>query len=526
LWASPRQGKEDSQCPKLWKDPPEFCRRLIERARAVVCWNGVSSVAGIRRKSNKPIASGRNRAVVDDGDDATSLLSKGSAPPSDISEEHLSMVLTDYAQRCEDHRRQISYYPKLVVALVGIIATSLLWVLDSEPRSASVWLLPIAVLVCEAVACFGVYVYWSSGLMRRYLTNIELGLARRVPKDLTIHSIDEDPEAELAAGFHYWTQVNPGLKSGKQIRYAVATLYVLLLASILVFMWLWGQTSPVYSTSTALTDSVQWLGLGLPVFSFGLFLWARFAILPQLKSFGSPMRFGFGNSALDGSATRQSALSPEEVAQLLIVDFEERNADYRAVIDNYPLFLTLAVTIAAGAVSLLLKGGSDWVYAFAPFFLLTIPYFLLQTYRQAKALRQYLVLLEQRLDGLVSSKADALHSSRRMRFLGGILESKRTGSVHEPVVFHIGFFRIVREHFWQRTRGSKVTLVNAGVAAAALSVYFVALAWMSHQAYLWMMKDAPTLAKFYGIGVTAILILLVANIALYFEASRVNDRSA
>lgn len=437
------------------------------------------------------------------------------APSSqDGVETFLQILLADYSERCQDYRRQVGYYPRIVFIITAVITTSLGWVFSSLSPDANLWLLPIAVLVCELALSGAVYVYWSSSLMRVYIVQTEHVLNRFGMTRAEVHPINAAASPKIALGFHYWLSKNLRLTRRRALRYAAMSVVGSVYFLVLAMMWITGSQHSFYTSHTALSRIITVAAIGIP-FAFllqfiRLFIRNRDACraLPDLGLVTE-------QPAPTSESEREATLSDLNYVLILTRDYQERNLDYRSRIDNYYPFLTLAVTVLTATFSLYLIGNNQWVFLLLPLVMATIPFFLIHTYRAAKPLKEYLARIEQELNRVASQVSPGTPDAHpETTHRSGFVRRQRRAAP----AFHIGFIGVVREVFWARTKGSAPAPHNFLTAALMIAGFFLLLAVFHYKAYAWLSQEHPAGLPYFWVSVVLTVLVLAADLVLYFEA--------
>jgi len=430
--------------------------------------------------------------------------------------DFLDVQLADYAERCEDYRRQCAYYPKIVFLLVAILSTTLGWMVGTGRPADYLWILPISVVVCEAVAVFSVFVFWSSRLMRDYIIEIERALNFLAVGKGKIHSTDEDREPEIAFGYHYWTTKNPLLKKRRGARKFASALLAAIFSFLLWRMWALGIDHRFYVEHRSAALVLGGAALFAPLFGIVGYLWARRNIAARHAS-QDPFAGEGDQAGFPATTGVPPSLSESDSLRILVADFEQRNDDFRRIADNYAPFLTLLLTVLAGSVSIYLPGGNEWVFAVAPVLLATIPFFIVTNYRALKPLKQYIMRLEEALDAASARGEGGAYRPHALPTRG----CGAGGEAPDAGGYRVGFFRVIREKYFQRADGSEAHAGSLAVAGPAILVFLLLLAISVARSYPWVRSEHPELLAQYVAVVAATVVIAALDAWLYFEAKTV-----
>jgi hypothetical protein len=428
------------------------------------------------------------------------------------TEKAVEILLGDYEERGEDYRRQVSYFPRIIFALLATITSSLGWVFGADDPNRYVWILPLVVVLCEIVAALSVYVYWSSELMHRYLLAIEAELNRVLGALEPLHRMGDGCRPGIVFGYRYWIRLNtrihpPGWKR-RFLRYFSALLVVACYLAILGSMWSWGIGHPVLSNRGYTVEILYGLLVAVPLIAVVLLFIVRKKII---TGEAAAQIWSDADRASASEDTDRPELPMNAVMETLRIDYAERNRDFRTLVDNYSLYLTLTLSILAGAISLYLAGENSWVFAATPFLLVTIPFFMILTYRSAKPLRQYMARVESVLDESLKPTFPGIHIM--------------PGARQKNARFRLGFIGITREQYWQQTTTDKPKIHNAVLAGVAIIGYLVLLAWMGASTHRWLVVDHPQSMHWFWTGAAAIIGVIVINTGLYLESRLVTDEN-
>lgn len=416
----------------------------------------------------------------------------------------LDLLLADYSERSEDYRRQIAYYPKSIFFLIAVASSSLAWVFGAKDPDSVKWVLPLSVTVSEIITLLLVYVYWSSARMKMYLIEIERYLGKTYDFRPALHSTDDDPAPEITFGYHYWLGVNPGLQGRLAMRVgAVMALisYCLLLAA----MWFWGTSgSSIFHHGIWLSTLTIVMGL-IMVAGITTFLILRH----KIQQVGNSIKEEHDDPENPGWEWDDTTKF-----KLLSADFQERNKDYRSLIDNYYLFLTLLLSMLAGVLSLYFTSGNGWIFALAPVVIVTVPFFMIYNYRVIRPIRRYLCRLEDTLEDRLKDSGPIVHHGERCpAHQGGAC----VGGGNEVPCFRIGFFSVIRNTYWQRSGSNKITKPNAAVAIPAILIFIGLLIVMYLQTASWIGAAFPSGLIYIRIGLGLTCLMLLVDIFLFFE---------
>ncbi len=392
---------------------------------------------------------------------------------------NLKLLLTDYDERCTDLRRQLSDYPRLAIIMIVVIATSIGWVFG-EGAFERLWVFSAMTILCQMLAVVAIFIYKFSAITRQYLFYLEAILDEYMPEKMKTHSIPGGFSGKIGFGFYRWKRLRCGENPlAHRVFNFLAVIFIIAVA-IFFYMGMWDS----------LFDA--WLVRPMVVF-FAIFLTLVGVVL--YYSIGP-----YTNYSLNKAKPNNDFFDFQDAISLLIVDYKQRNEDFRFISDFYPrLFISLLMVISVSlGVFYANPQKNEWIFCLAPFGLLILPIGMIYLVRQLKYIKIYLLHLE--------------------NFFYSLQQEGMDSSVI-PGDFQFGFFRFIRERHVAKTVGGQASffiwLIKFFLAVSVISFS----AYWSWRSYIWLGELGLT---WLGVIQSIILFALVLlNLFFYWRTYQI-----
>lgn len=396
----------------------------------------------------------------------------------------LNILLEDYSQRNAGLRRQKDHYLTALGIVSGATFGLLGWALGSPEDERLTWAIPLTVAIVNTALLTTLFVFYVVGMMSGYINEIELAINRTLERD--------QPEIgrRYKFGFNAWRR-SVNVRAANRATMLVLVFLIglgMVETALLVFGQNLGDVAGGY----------RWLqGVGIIAVPFLIGAYWYCAIRRQNVA---------ALSRMQGEATAlNSLLDANDLEQLLVCDFKERNEDIRRLFNYYTSFLLAGAASISTLIGVYLGGENrNWIFVLFPPVILGFMAALLSTYTVARQTKACLTVIEDILNEIATRNETGIHERNSEARSGG---------------FVLGFFSQIRNQKIQSIESKRMPIqlffINVAVITIMLSVMlpltYAGMCW------LWQIEFwGGLLGVFFGAGVA---IALITMVIIYFKSN-------